>query len=330
MTDVARDGRRVARLLRWYPRSWRERYGDEFCALLESDCAERPHDLRRLVDVARCGLVARASTTGLSGELLGRDDQASASLGWLLAAVAAFALLGTTVWSQLLVDEQWTRPASSTSAMGMELMSLSALVLVGIALVALAHIGRAVAMALRTGRGVMAPLGIALAAAALLVIGAMHLQNGWPGTGGHRSWPHQGLLPGGVDAFLWALTLSVSSYWAHPAALGRFPAAELWWMAGSPLLFVGLVVGGIVAVRRAGLGAKAAAAVLSCARAATLPMAVFVVGAGLWLLDDAPRPAWMPNGLYHAGVIDVVCAVVMVVALGVARRATARGLAATR
>ena len=44
--------RRVARLVRWYPRSWRERYGDELADVLEQSIAERPRSLRRAADVA--------------------------------------------------------------------------------------------------------------------------------------------------------------------------------------------------------------------------------------------------------------------------------------
>ena len=38
---------RAARLLRWYPRPWRERYGAEFTELLISDIEERPQSVRR-------------------------------------------------------------------------------------------------------------------------------------------------------------------------------------------------------------------------------------------------------------------------------------------
>ena len=50
-------------------------------------------------------------------------------------------------------------------------------------------------------------------------------------------------MPAGVAAFSWAATLSVSSYWAHPAALAAFPAGEIAWMAVSPLALVTAVAG---------------------------------------------------------------------------------------
>ena len=82
--------------------------------------------------------------------------------------------------------------------------------------------------------GLIRPTILFLSGTALVVIGARHFGNGWPGTGGHR-WFGQGLVPGGVAAFTWASTLSVSSYWAHPGALLSFPVGEVAWMALSPI-----------------------------------------------------------------------------------------------
>ena len=66
MKALGADGRRrAARLLRWYPRDWRERYGDEFLELLVDDLEERPHSIDRLLDVARSGLVVRLAAAGL-------------------------------------------------------------------------------------------------------------------------------------------------------------------------------------------------------------------------------------------------------------------------
>ena len=55
--------------------------------------------------------------------------------------------------------------------------------------------------------------------AGVMIAGSHHFENCWPGTGAH-AWGQQGLVPGGVAAFCWASTLSVSSYWAHPVLLG--------------------------------------------------------------------------------------------------------------
>ena len=51
--------RRAQWLLRWYPRSWRLRHGEEFAALLEDSMAERRIWPGRLIDVAFQGLALR-------------------------------------------------------------------------------------------------------------------------------------------------------------------------------------------------------------------------------------------------------------------------------
>jgi hypothetical protein len=51
--------RRARRLLRWYPRAWRLRYGEEFRELLIADIGERPRSWGRTLDVTRRGLAAR-------------------------------------------------------------------------------------------------------------------------------------------------------------------------------------------------------------------------------------------------------------------------------
>ena len=57
--------RRATRLLSWYPREWRARYGEEFVELLVDDIAERPRSPWRALDVASSGVVARLATAGL-------------------------------------------------------------------------------------------------------------------------------------------------------------------------------------------------------------------------------------------------------------------------
>jgi hypothetical protein len=61
VTDREGAERRARRLLRWYPKAWRLRYGDEFTQLLIADIGERPRSWRRTLDVARRGLAARVA-----------------------------------------------------------------------------------------------------------------------------------------------------------------------------------------------------------------------------------------------------------------------------
>jgi hypothetical protein len=91
VTRRAGAERRARRLLRWYPKAWRERYGEEFTQLLVDDIRERPRSWHRTRDVVRSGLAAQVAQRQLPGPRL-------ATAGLMLgAALAAAALLHETV-----------------------------------------------------------------------------------------------------------------------------------------------------------------------------------------------------------------------------------------
>lgn len=325
MTDVAARARRLAR---WYPGEWRAAHADEFCALLEDDLAARPRSASRALDVARCGLAQRVRSTGLSGPLLAPAEQARRSLGWLAASAVAFGVVGVSLWSQLLVSWQWAAPPSPLTTTGTLAMSLCLLGLALVGAVALVPVASAVALALwRPGRSrLFVPLCVLASSLCVLVVGAHRFEDGWPGTGGHHRWPDQGLAPGGVAAFAWAATLSLSTYWAHPAELSRFPSAEVAWMATSLVAIIALVASAGTTVRRVELSPRGLRAELRCARVAGVALLGFLLGALAWLWAGTPStPGLVRHDLFHVGAIDAVGAAAMVVALALYARALRRG-----
>ena len=62
----------VAKLLRWYPRAWRERYGDEFLAMVEDSLDGRPPTIRLHLSVARAGLRERGHQVRRAGQAAAR------------------------------------------------------------------------------------------------------------------------------------------------------------------------------------------------------------------------------------------------------------------
>jgi hypothetical protein len=218
----------VRLLLCWYPRSWRARYGEEFAELLIAEFAEQPRSWRRTADVARAGLLARLASAGLTHASLTGDslDPAAgrrASLATLACSIAVFLTVGASMWAQLTVGWQWAPPATNGGAIAMAVMSAAMLLLAVLALLAAVPAVAAVAASIR-GQvpRLRRPILLMAGGALVLLLGGRHFGNAWPGTGGHW-WPDQGLVPGGIAAFSWACTLSVTSYWAHPAALASFP-----------------------------------------------------------------------------------------------------------
>ncbi len=98
---MRRDRTGLEKLLRWYPRAWRERYGEEFLAMVEDTLDGQRPTLRLRVDVAWGGLRERArgqaracgrtAVAALRVAFGRRIDQWWAFLmaGWILASLPA-------------------------------------------------------------------------------------------------------------------------------------------------------------------------------------------------------------------------------------------------
>jgi hypothetical protein len=316
--NETRVRRRASRLVRWYPREWRARYGDEFTELLVADLEERPHSLHRELDVVRGGFVARLAATGLAGHPLDRRDQPRRCVVALGAAVSCFLVLAIALWAQLTIGWQWARPATVPTELAMVVMTVSVALLAVLFLAAAAPIVTlALATALRGhGRALLRPTLLVAAGLTLLIIGTRHFANGWPGTGGHP-WTHQGMVPGGVAAYSWASTIFVTSYWLHPAALLRFPGQELGYMLLSPLATVSVIVGSSKIVHRLAIPPAVLRYERRLGTLAALAMGLFLTGTALWVVDGGPGP----GNLFHIGAIDVVELILLALASVLAVRA---------
>jgi hypothetical protein len=324
--EAARE--RAERLLRWYPRTWRDRYGPEFAELLVSDITERPEALSRTLDVARGGIVARLATVGLAGLAGTGMAPARASLASLGCCQAVFLLIGAAMWSQLAIGWQWSAPVSAATMTGMLLMSATLLSFVALMALAALPYAWAVATGLARGRasGLIIPALVFAAGVTAAFLGGRHFGNGWPGTGGHpwpggylrvggHEWIGRGLVPGGLAAFSWASTLSVTAYWLHPAALASFPAVELAWMAASPLALACAAGGAATLVRRVELPGRLLAWQARLASGACGVMLAFFAGCGCWVASGG-------QGLFRAGTIDAAGVAALAATLAVAGQAT--------
>lgn len=309
---------RASRLLRWYAPSWRAEFGDEFGALLADDITDRPRSVRRTCDVVRAGCATRWQAGGLSRHTTTTSVPSSRRSAWLVVACALFLYFASALWSQLIVDWQWTPPWSTATEVAIGVMScaLGLAAIVAIALVVTA-IARIVASGSLRTRRVAVPAMVAVAGIAVLIVGSVHFSPGWPGTSGHSWGVARHFVPGGLGAFSWAATMSVSSYWVHWHELVAFPTIELTWMVVSPIVLVVTTASGALAVARSTSPLRGHASERRLVKCAQWSMIAFVAGAFLWLADDAPR---QPHYMFHKGFIDVFDVALVVVTLLVARR----------
>ena len=91
---MSRDDRDLYRVLRWYPAAWRERYGDEFIALLEETSEGRQPTRATRISLAIAGLRQRARTAGLSDDTASPRDRRRSSTLVILVAWGLFVLAG--------------------------------------------------------------------------------------------------------------------------------------------------------------------------------------------------------------------------------------------
>lgn len=312
---------RAHRLLRWYPKQWRTRYGDEFVELLVADMEERPRSIQRTLDVARNGVVARSAAVGLGGQSLDRRGSDLRSLVAVGTALSIFMVFALAMWSQLTIGWQWSPPNTESTSWAMVVMSAAIVALVVLCLASVVPIVWSVGRSLGRDRlgTILPPLLLTIGGIGILVVGTRHFANGWPGTGGHP-WVRQGMVPGGMAAAAWAATLFVTSYWAHPAALGGFPASEVTWMLLSPVALASVLVGVAKLVHRLDLTPRVLRYERQLTSATTLAMAAFFTGACMWVIDGGPGP----RNLFHVGAIDIIDLA------GIASAVALTGLAARR
>jgi len=81
-------------LLRAYPPSWRERYGDELLSLIEADSRGGKISLRVMLDVIGAGLVQRLRRSGLAGDEVPPERRARAGVLLVLSSWALFVVAG--------------------------------------------------------------------------------------------------------------------------------------------------------------------------------------------------------------------------------------------
>ena len=303
---------RARRLLLWYPKAWRSRYGDEFTELLIDERAELGPSWRRTVNVAATGLRARLASAGMAAHPVDPQAAARAGLAAITCCAAAVIMTGGVMWSQLAIGLQWSVPEDGRITQSLDLMSAALLVIAAAAVLAAAPVAwAAFTAAIRgNGRRLRVPAALVAAGTSVLVIGGRHFENAWPGTGGHLL-VHQGLVPGGVAAFGWAATMWITSYWAHPAALAAFPPSQLAWMVLSPAAAGGLLTGIAQMLRRVQMSPRAFRYETRVGLLALAGLAAFLAGALCWLFAaGGPAPLPQPGTIDLAGLAVLTVAVV--------------------
>ena len=283
----SRSVRRVHRLVVLYPRSWRERFGDEFEQLLLDELDDRPRSRRRTADVAAHAALAHLTVAGLAGRGLAPDDQVSRGLRVLGVMLALFLVVAIAIWSGLDVGWTWAAPSAPETRVAVVVTSAALLGMVGVVALAAVLMGSAV---VRQGSAVpRLPLLVVVACGMAFAIGCVHFAGQWPG-GRHPGWGGHSLMPPALVRLAWAGTQWVTAYWLHPHVLTTLPGDRFVWSVVSPLLLIAMTAAALGSTRSLDVAAATARAIAVTSAAAGVLGALFLAGAASWILSARTGP----------------------------------------
>jgi len=223
MSNAVDYKRRATRLLRWYPTAWNERYGDEFVDHLEQEFAERPVDLKRTLNIACRGLVARVGDFGLTSSDLKFEGESRATIGTSFTLVAIASVLTLNFWS--LSVGRWSsrrfHPLPDTIATGILTVTAGLLLLVLMAIVLAVAVSSARQIRRKRARPLVGPSLLAVGSGAFILYAARwlpmelvqytHSPHGRPGI----QWSHPGRTIAALAQSTWDLTQTWVSLWTQ-------------------------------------------------------------------------------------------------------------------
>lgn len=289
--DLSVHHRDLSRLLRWYPESWRARYGEELMALVEDELGDGRPSVRLRLSMARAGLREHGHAVGLLGDGGAPGDRVRGGViavfcGWML-----FVLAGVSFSKQ---SEQFDAALAPMSR-SLPTVAFDVVWAAGVAAAVLVLAGGLVALPafrrlLRSG--------------------------GWGAVRRHVA------RAAAITAVLMVATKGLS-VWARSLSEGQRNGGNVAYEAAFvalALIFavtLGLWTGAAVAVgKRLGLSRKAVAVEGALGVAVATAMAALTVVASVWWAAMATRaPAFLNQGGTSVDPRMVVTMAIMVVAL---------------
>jgi hypothetical protein len=114
MNPLMSPTRRAERLLTFYPRTWRTRYGAEFVDLMEQSIDDVPHSAKRTTNIAFKSFKVRLADVGLVGPTLQGANASGTALGTSTVLAGIFTVFALFYWSSTMVS--WnSNPRVATS-----------------------------------------------------------------------------------------------------------------------------------------------------------------------------------------------------------------------
>lgn len=314
MNDTTNSTARAARLARWYPSTWRKRYGVEFVELLEQEINEQPRNFRRSVNIAYRGSVARCRELGLTSCTLNPSDQPRAALATVFVTSAIFAALALNFWAVAMLswNSYWTAPASLavTALTG----SLTVLTVVVVALVSASF----AALLWTTARhiikghakGLLTPLSLIVSSIIVIVIATLNILRYVVARGG-IDWNQPGQAIKQLAGIAQSEVTTINWIWMSPRESLTLSSNVFDGLV--PVALLVLVISVAVLIRRTNFSATAGRSSRITMRVVVSAMALFVIAfGGLVVLSGIPS-AWVVGAQpgYPPLVVELIAMVTM-------------------
>ena len=220
MIDDVESSRRAYRLLSWYPRAWRQRYGAEFADLMEQEFAEKPRGFKRTSNIIYKGIVARLREIGLIASPLNSGNQARPAIATVFVVAAVFLALASNFWSVAMLDwnDNWRTPASTPVTVWTAAITVLTGIVVALVLANLLALLWSATRRVVKGRGeaeIRGPLSISLVTMFFLGI-ALHNTFRFLGSRGAVVWTHPGQAIKLIAGTIEVTASTVLSVWMSP------------------------------------------------------------------------------------------------------------------
>src|SRR5664280_1098148 len=105
---------RAERLVKFYPKIWRQRYGAEFVDFMEQAITDAPHDAKRTTNIISRSVKVRLGELGIAGPTLDTSNTSRTALSTSTVLATVFTVFALFYWSSAMVS--WnSNPRIATS-----------------------------------------------------------------------------------------------------------------------------------------------------------------------------------------------------------------------
>jgi hypothetical protein len=294
MTSLMTPSRRATRLLRYYPKSWRDRYGDEFVDFMEQSIVDQPHNTRRTSNIILKSFKARLGELGLLGSTMESATAPKAALSTSTVLAAVFTVFALFYWSCAMVAWNSNPHVATTLAVsiGTAAITVSTMLLsLTLLLLSVVLIWHALRSALsKHDKRVVWPLVLILGSTTVIV-NSMHQYLRFTIARGGIEWTHVGVaLKQVAGATQWVTQRTI---WGPSWTGWHIFTAQGLLNVGTPVAVLVLALSMAKLIRLSEVSAFATRAGRWATTSLALGMLFFLVSFAGWELAGGFNNSWM-------------------------------------